>query len=145
MAGGYLLDTNVISETRKARADSSVIAFLASSEPDALFLSVLTVAELWKGVASKRRTDTLTADRLSVWVETIETTFAGRILPINMAIARVWSELSAHRSLPVIDTLIAATASVHKLTLVTRNTADLQATGVPLIDPWHLSERPSAL
>jgi toxin FitB len=68
-------------------------------------------------------------------VDSIETTFSDRLLPVDAAVARRWGELSAGRSLPVIDTLIAATAISHDLTLVTRNTRDVLVTGVPLIDP----------
>jgi toxin FitB len=138
VAAGYLLDTNVISETRKARADSGVIAFLSAAEAAGLFLSVLTLGELRKGVAGKRRTDPGAADHLGAWVDGIETTFADRVLPIDAATARRWGELSANRSLPVIDALIAATAISHGLTLVTRNTRDVESTGVPLVDPWQM-------
>jgi predicted nucleic acid-binding protein len=138
VASGYLLDTNVISETRKVRADNGVIAFLSAAEATGLFLSVLTLGELRKGVAAKARTDPGAAEQLGAWVDGIETTFADRILPIDAATARRWGELSASRSLPVIDTLIAATAISHGLTLVTRNTRDVQSTGVPLVDPWQL-------
>ena len=137
LATGYLLDTNVISETRKTRADKGVLAFLSAAETAGLFLSVLTLGELRKGVAAKHRTDPAAADRLVAWVDGIETTFADRVLPIDAAIARCWGELSANRSLPVIDTLIAATAISHGLTLVTRNTRDVEATGVQLVDPWR--------
>lgn len=137
MAAGYLLDTNFISETRKARADSGVIAFLSAAEAAGLFMSVLTLGELRKGVAAKRRADPDAADQLGAWVDGIETTFADRILPIDTATARRWGELSANRSLPVVDTLIAATAISHGLTLVTRNTRDVESTGVPLVDPWQ--------
>ncbi|MBV9977876.1 MAG: type II toxin-antitoxin system VapC family toxin [Hyphomicrobiales bacterium] len=138
MASGYLLDTNIVSETRKARADSGVVAFLSASDTTGLFLSVLTLGELRKGVAAKRRTDPVAADRLGAWVDGIETTFADRILPIDAATARHWGELSVNRSLPVIDTLIAATAISRGLTLVTRNTRDVEPTGVPLVDPWQI-------
>ncbi|MGE0007421.1 MAG: type II toxin-antitoxin system VapC family toxin [Parvibaculaceae bacterium] len=138
MAAGYLLDTNVISETRKARADSGVIAFLSAAEAAGLFVSVLTLGELRKGVAAKRRSDPGAADQLGAWVDGIETTFADRILSVDAATARHWGELSANRSLPVVDTLIAATAISHGLTLVTRNTRDIGSTGVPLVDPWQV-------
>lgn len=137
MATGYLLDTHVVSETRKSRADRGVIAFLSAAEPAGLFLSVLTLGELRKGVAASRRTDPGTADQLGAWVDGIETTFADRVLPIDAATARHWGELCANRSRPVIDTLIAATAIRHGLTLVTRNTRDVASTGVPLVDPWQ--------
>ena len=138
MPAGYLLDTNVISETRKSHANSGVISFLSAAETAGLFLSVLSLGELRKGVAAKRRTDPNATDRLGAWVDGIETTFADRVLPIDAATAQRWGELSALRTLPVIDTLIAATAMRHDLTLVTRNVRDVASTGVPLIDPWQV-------
>lgn len=133
---GYLLDTNVVSETRKARANHRVISFLNAADSSDLYISVLTLGELYKGIELKRLTDSSAADRLSTWVDAMETTFADRILPIDSEVARMWGELSTKRSLPVIDTLIAATAIVHSLTLVTRNTADMKATGALVLDPW---------
>jgi predicted nucleic acid-binding protein len=137
VAAGYLLDTNVISETRKIRADGGVMAFLSAADAAGLFVSVLTLGELRKGVEGKRRTDPASADQLSAWVDGIETTFADRMLPIDAAAARRWGEISAGRSLPVIDTLIAATAISCGLTLVTRNTRDVALTGVPFVNPWQ--------
>ena len=137
MAAGYLLDTNLISETRKVRADPGVLAFLSAADSAGLFLSVLTLGELRKGVEAKRRSDSVAATRLGAWVDDIETIFADRVLPVDGAAARLWGELSARRSLPVIDTLIAATAISCGLTLVTRNTRDFAATGVMLVDPWQ--------
>jgi toxin FitB len=134
---GYLLDTNVISETRKTRANSGVMAFLSKADGEALFLSVLTLGELRKGVEAKRRTSHAIAEQLGAWVDGLETTFADRVLPIDVATARCWGELSAGRSLPVIDTLIAATAIGHGFTLVTRNTRDVASTGVTIVDPWQ--------
>jgi predicted nucleic acid-binding protein len=134
---GYLLDTNVISETRKPKPDPGVLAFLNTATGDTLFLSVLTLGELRKGVEAKRKTNPVTASRLSAWVDDIEQTFADRVLPIDLPAARIWGEISgASRPLPVIDALIAATALAYKLTLVTRNVADMKPTGVPLINPW---------
>jgi predicted nucleic acid-binding protein len=137
MAAGYLLDTNVVSETRKIRVDPAVTAFLDAADEAGLFISVLTLGELRKGVAARRRTDPAAANRLGGWVDGIETIYADRVLPVNASVARLWGELSAGRSLPVIDTLIAATAIASGLTLVTRNTRDVEATGVPLVDPWQ--------
>jgi toxin FitB len=134
---GYLLDTNVISETRRSRPDTGVIAFLSAAASDGLFLSVLTLGELSKGVALKRRTDPAAASELGTWVEGIATNFADRILPIDTATALRWGELSAGGNPPVIDMLIAATALSRDLTLVTRNTRDFQSTGVLLLDPWR--------
>jgi toxin FitB len=135
---GYLLDTNVISETRRTRADSNVMGFLAAADTATLFLSVLTLGELRKGVTSRRRTDPQAADKLAAWVDDIETIFLDRVLPVSAAAARIWGELSSGRTLPVIDTLIAATAIAQNLTLVTRNTSGVASTGVPLLDPWHV-------
>jgi toxin FitB len=137
VTAGYLLDTNLISETRKIRADAGVMAFLAAADAAGLFLSVLTLGELRKGVEAKRRTDPATADRLGAWVDRIETTFADRVLPVDAPAARLWGELSAGRILPAIDTLIAVTAITRGLTLVTRNTRDVAGTGVPVLDPWQ--------
>lgn len=134
---GYLLDTNIISETRKSRADAGVIAFLSAADSGGLYLSVLTLGELRRGVAAKRRTDRAAGDQLGVWVDGIEANFGDRLLSIDVPTARRWGELSARRSLPVVDTLIAATAISHDLTLVTRNTRDIEPTGVRLIDPWR--------
>lgn len=134
--GGYLLDTNVLSETRKTRMDEGVVAFLSGSEEASLFVSVLTLGELRRGVEVKRRSDPAAAESLKKWVDGIETTFAERILPIDLAAARIWGEQSAGRTLPVVDTLIAATAISNGLTLVTRNTRDVEGTSVPLINPW---------
>jgi hypothetical protein len=136
VAAGYLLDTNVVSETRKSRADPRVIDFIEAERGERLFLSVLTLGELRKGVVARRRTDAVIADRLAVWVDEIEARFADRLLPLNVMAARIWGELSAGRSLPVVDALIAATAIVHGLVLVTRNTRDVTATGVTVLDPW---------
>ena len=134
---GYLLDTNVISETRKSRPDAGVIAFLSAADGDGLFLSVLTLGELRKEVALKSRADPEAAGPLGAWVEGIAAHFGDRILPVNSAIALRWGELSASRNLPVIDALIAATALSRDLTLVTRNTRDFELSGPPLLDPWR--------
>jgi toxin FitB len=132
----YLLDTNVLSETRRKLADERVIGFPPSAEPSVLFLSVLTLGELRKGVALKGRSDPAAAKALGSWVDGLEYSFADRILGVDAATAKLWGELSAQRPRPVVDTLLAATAVVHGLTLVTRNTVDVRDTGVTLLDPW---------
>jgi hypothetical protein len=134
---GYLLDTHVISETRKKRPHEAVSAFLARAPARSLFTSVLVVGELRKGVAGRRLTDPAGADALADWVDLIETRFADRVLPIDTWVARIWGEWSAGRVLPVVDTLLAATASVHGLVLVTRNVRDVADTGVEIINPWE--------
>src|ERR1700735_5328868 len=110
--------------------------FLSAVEPSALFISVLSLGELRKGVALKSRSDADAAKLLVTWVDGLEFSFGDRILRGDAAIARQWGELSAQRSRPVVDTLLAATALVHKLTLVTRNTSDVHDLGVQLFDPW---------
>ena len=133
---GYLLDTNVISETRKTRMDSNVLAFLSQTDPDRLYISVLSLGELRKGVEIKQKTDPDAATVLTDWVDGLERMFTDRIIPIDGTIANLWGKLSADRSRPVIDTLIAATAMTHNLVLVSRNLKDLQGIPVPVLDPW---------
>ena len=113
------------------------MSFLSAAEPSAIFISVLSLGELRKGVALKIRSDANAAKRLGAWVDGLEFSFSERILGIDAAIARQWGELSAERSRPVVDTLLAATALVHKLTLVTRNISDVHDLGVKLLDPWR--------
>ncbi len=115
-------------------------SFLLAAGSDRLFISVLTLGELRKGVVGKRRTDPVLADRLGHWVDGIEVMFARQILHVDEAVARCWGELSGGRTLPVVDTLIAATAITHELTLATRNRRDVDATGVRLLNPWEYQE-----
>jgi predicted nucleic acid-binding protein len=126
----------VLSETRKKQADERVISFLSAAEPSALYISVLTLGELRKGVALKHRSDTDAARKIAAWVDGLEFSFGDRILGIDAATARLWGELSAERPRPVIDTLLAATAIVHELTFVTRNTSDVQGIKLKVLDPW---------
>ena len=98
---------------------------------------MLTLGELRKDVALKKRPDPDSAGKLAAWVDGLEYSFADRILGIDAATATVWGKLSAQRSRPVIDTLLAADAVVHALTLVARNTSDVQDIDVKLLDPWQ--------
>jgi predicted nucleic acid-binding protein len=132
----YLLDTNVLSETRKKKADAGVIAFLQAGEASTLYISVLTLGELRKGVAKKKREDAEMAKRLADWVDGLEYSFADRILGVDAATARLWGDWSSERPRPVVDTLLAATAVLHGLTLVTRNVRDVRGLAVKLLDPW---------
>lgn len=132
----YLLDTNILSETRKKQADEKVVAFLTSADPSSIYISILTLGELRKGVAQKRRTDPATAAALAAWVDGLEFGFANHILAVDTATAKVWGELSAQRPRPVIDTLLAATAIVHELTFVTRNTSDVDDIDMTLLNPF---------
>ena len=136
---GYLLDTNVVSETRRKKADAGVLAFLRGVDSSSLYLSVLTVGELRKGLAAKRRDDPAAAKALAAWVEGLEVGFADRILGIDAAVARLWGEWSADRPRPVVDTLLAATAETYGLTFVTRNTGHVRGLPVKVLNPWSES------
>lgn len=137
----YLLDTNVLSETRKTRVDPNVAEFLAGLDSLSLFLSVLTVGEFQRGIEIKRRDDPVAADRIAEWVGQAEQNFADRILPVDDNVARTWGSLSADRTRPVIDTMIAATAIAHDLVLVTRNIKDVKGLDMIVVDPWTVSHR----
>ncbi len=132
----YLLDTNVLSETRRKKADPGVISFLKSIDSSSLFLSVLTIGELRKGVAAKMRIDPTAAKSIAAWVEGLEFGFAGQILAVDAATARLWGDWSGDRPRPVVDTLLAATAVLNGFTLVTRNTRDVSGIPVKLHNPW---------
>jgi predicted nucleic acid-binding protein len=112
------------------------MAFLQSADSASLFLSVLTIGELRKGVAVKMRTDSVAAKSLAAWVEGLEFGFADRILIIDAATARLWGDWSGDRPRPVVDTLLAATAVQHNLIFVTRNTRDVDGIPVKLHNPW---------
>jgi predicted nucleic acid-binding protein len=132
----YLLDTNVLSETRKKKPDDRVISFLRAADSSLLYLSVLSLGELRKGIAMKERSDPDSTAKLRHWVDGLEYSFAERILGIDTATARLWGELSAQRSRPVIDTLLAATAITRDLIFVTRNTGDVGDIKMRMLDPW---------
>ncbi len=138
----YLLDTNVVSELRKgSRADKSVRAWFRGVDDESLFLSVLVVGELRRGVESIRRRDLAAATSLDRWLETLVAAYSDRILSVTMEVAAVWGRFNVPDPLPVIDALIAATAYVHDLVVVTRNTSDIGRTGVPFVDPFAPARR----
>ena len=134
---GFLLDTNVVSELRKReRCAPKVDAWARSIPPLSDYLSVLAVGELRRGAALKRRSDPATADALDKWISGLSRFYSERTLPVTLEVAETWGALSAMRTLPLEDGLMAATALVHGLTFVTRNVKNVESLGVSLLNPW---------
>ncbi|MGC4117038.1 MAG: type II toxin-antitoxin system VapC family toxin [Myxococcales bacterium] len=133
----FLLDTNVVSELRKPSPNSGVKAWFASVDPEQLFLSVLAVGEIRIGIERLRRRDPERAKTFDAWLETLESDYADRLLPITADIAQEWGRLNVPNPLSVVDGLMAATAKVQGLTLVTRNTQDVARTGIQLLNPFQ--------
>jgi predicted nucleic acid-binding protein len=139
----YLLDTNVLSELRRKTPDAAVLEWFARRPASTLYLSVLTFGELRKGIEgvldAKRRM------ALTDWLETdLPAFFAGRILPVDTQVADRWGRLlsAAGRPLPAIDSLLAASAAQHGLSMVTRNSRDFADLGLDVINPWVTSSSP---
>lgn len=133
----WLLDTNVLSELRKGpRADTGVRRWFDEAVDRDLFTSVLVAGELRRGVESIRLRDRAAADGLAQWLESLVERFGDRLLPIDAAVANRWGELNVPDPVPTVDGLLAATALVHDLTLVTRNVRDVATTGVRWLDPF---------
>ena len=129
----YLLDTCVISEAR--RRSPEAVAWLRSVNPDAVFLSVITVGETMKGIVMKARTDPVAAVSLQRWLDALRLVYADRLLPIDDAVATAWGRLITERTRGVPDALIAATARVHNKIVVTRNVVDFVDAGVEVVNP----------
>ena len=132
----YLLDTCVISELRKPHCDPSVATWMAGIQPDEVFLSVITLGEIRRGIELHRAKDTKAAGALERWLLGLESHYAERILPISSAIAERWGRLCLNQPLPVSDGLIAATGLEHKLTIVTRHVFDFERSGVNTLNPF---------
>jgi predicted nucleic acid-binding protein len=133
----YLLDTNFISELRKGdRANSGVQSWAMSHDPRLCALSVITIGEIRKGIEDKRRTDTRQAHVIEGWLATVLSEFTENILPVSVEIADRWGRLLSTTQLPAQDLLLAATALEHGLTVITRNTADFEGSGVEIHNPW---------
>ena len=132
----FLLDTNVISEARKPAPDHNVRAWLDSVPEAELYLSVLVVGEIRQGIERLRRRDPAQAEPYEVWLSALLRDFAGRLVPITAEVCAEWGRLNVPDPLPVVDGLMAATASSRKWTFVTRNVKDLARTGVRLLNPF---------
>jgi predicted nucleic acid-binding protein len=136
----YLLDTNVVSEAIKPQPTDNVVAWLAAQPSASVYLSVLTLGEIEQGIV--RSPNPRRAERLARWLEDeLQPQFHGRILPIDAPVMKTWGQITGHallRGQPVsyADSLLAATAITHGLTLATRNTRDVEALPVPTLNPW---------
>ncbi|AZE47885.1 VapC toxin protein [Pseudomonas chlororaphis] len=134
----FLLDTNVVSELRKPNADRKVVAWAQTVAPTSLFLSVITLLELETGILRLERRDRTQGALLRAWLELhVMPAFNGRILAIDPAVAMRCARLHVPDRSNECDALIAATALEHGLTVVTRNIADFQSSGVQLLNPWN--------
>lgn len=134
----YLVDTNVLSELRNRKADAKVVAWMQARPRQSLYLSVLTLGEIRKGIEGVG--DPAFRQILTDWLEVeLSNYFVGRLLSIDEQVADRWGRMqaSAGRTLPAIDGLLAATALQHDLTLVTRNVKDFERLGLQLVNPWE--------
>ncbi len=133
----FLVDTNVVSELRKGRrANAKVRDWLRSVDEAALYLSVLVIGELRQGIEGLRRRDPSAAANLDRWLQELVQRHSDRVLPVDAAVADRWGRLNIPDPVSAVDGMLAATALVHSLTLVTRNVRDIRRTGVRYIDPF---------
>jgi predicted nucleic acid-binding protein len=133
----FLLDTNIISELRKRdRAHPNVVRWVARTAVEEMGTSVIVLAEIRRGIELKRRRDPNQAKSLDRWFADMRTRLGDRVLPIDEPIAEACALLGIPNPLPLIDGLLAATAKVHGLTVVTRNVVDISRTGVSVLDPF---------
>ncbi|MFI5016268.1 MAG: type II toxin-antitoxin system VapC family toxin [Hyphomicrobiales bacterium] len=132
----FLLDTVVLSETRKRQADSGVIFWINSVPPTDLFLSTITVSEIERGIERQRAVNAAFASELERWLEVTLRTYHDCILPLDVGSALRWGRLSARIGHKGLDLAIAATALEHGLTVVTRNVGHFEPSGVPVLNPF---------
>lgn len=137
----FLLDTNVVSEIRRG-CDHNVLAWVGHVGDADLWLSVLTLGEIRKGIESLRSRDPTQAARFARWLDELHKSFADRIVSIDASTAEEWGRLNAAGPRNTVDSLIAASARIHELTVVTRNVRDFEDCGVPVLNPWQPPSEP---
>ncbi len=133
----FLLDTNVVSEVRRAQPNRGLARWLNSVTGIDLYISVMVVGEIRQGIERLRPRDPSQAAVYEAWLAVLQRDYRDRVLPITAAISEEWGRLSASHPCPVVDGIMAATARVHDLTFVTRNIADVARTGVRLLNPFE--------
>jgi toxin FitB len=134
----FLLDTNVVSELRKKRRNEpKVQSWLSSVYSEDLFISVIVIGEIRRGIEKVRPTDPVFASQLELWLRRLQVDYRDRILSVTEEIAEFWGTICPNDPLPEPDCLIAATALHHGMTLVTRNVEHVQRSGVKLLNPWE--------
>ena len=134
---GFLLDTNILSELRKAgRGDIGVRNWVEGAAAEELFVSVLVLGEIRQGVERIRMRDQTQAQALEKWLESLSTEFADRILRVDERVADQWGRLGLRQPVPTLDAFLAATALVHDLTVVSRDEDGFRHTGVQVINPF---------
>jgi predicted nucleic acid-binding protein len=133
----FLIDTNIVSELRKKKANSLVLEWFSNLVDDDVFLSVLTIGEIRRGIQRIHGRDPRQASALNSWLTTLTDSYSERILPIDRKVVEEWGKLPGHDTVPVIDALIGATARVHGLTVATRNVKDISRTGAICINPFE--------
>ena len=134
----FLLDTNIVSELRRPRAHAGLIEWFDAQSAGSLFLSIVTAGEIRQGIEQLRRRDPRQATLLDRWLNGLAQFYEDRLLFVDGSVIDEWGRMRARRSVPVMDALIAATARVHGLTLVTRNVRDFAGLGVTLLNPFVL-------
>jgi predicted nucleic acid-binding protein len=137
----FLIDTVTLSELRRRERDPMVVAWFERQRTADLFLSVISIGEVERGIARARAIDPAFADTLAAWLDRVLNLYGERVVPFDMRAARRWGALSAALGNDSADLMIAATALEHGLTVVTRNVSDFEPTGVAVLDPF--SRRPS--